>query len=354
MRRIIGKFNRKKILLYIFSFATILIIVPAIFISIGNKINKEGSYIVPKFNVNKKNVIFNENNGGGPKIRVYITKEKKIREMYLEEYVRGVLCGEMPVTFDIEALKAQAVASRTYALSHMKSFGGTECKEANGGNVCDTVHCQVYMSKETRFNDWTVSLRDKYWIKVTDAVEQTKGQVLTYNGKLVLEPLYFAVSSGKTENGSNVFTSAEPYLSSVKSEGEESALKYKTTTTYSYNWLASVINKEYPKAIISSSKLKNQVKIISHNSDSGSVKEIKLGSITISGTEFRHMININSSNFTINYNKNNIEIKCMGYGHGVGMSQWGANVMAKKGNKYDVILTHYYQGVKIENLDTVH
>ena len=354
MRRIIENLNRKKILIYIFSFATLLIIVPAILTSIVNKINKNGSYIVPKFNVNKKAVIFNENNGGGPKIRVYFTKEKKIRELYLEEYVRGVICAEMPLEFDIEALKAQAVASRTYALSHMKSFEGTKCKEANGGDVCDTVHCQVYMSKEARLNDWAVSLREKYWSKVTEAVEQTKGEVLTYDGKLVLEPLYFAVSSGNTENGADVFTSAKPYLSSVKSEGEETAKKYSATTTYSYNGLASAINKKYPKAIISSSKLKNQIKIISHNKESGSIKEIKLGSITISGTEFRNMLNINSSNFNIKYNKNSIDIKCMGYGHGVGMSQWGANVMAKKGNNYNVILIHYYQGVKIENLNTLH
>jgi len=350
MRRRIITLKRKKTLVCIFSFILLTIIVPVILISIGNKVDKRGNYLIPKFNVNKKDVIFNDNNGGGTKIKVYITKEKKIKELYLEEYVRGVVCGEMQLNFDIEALKAQAVASRTYALSHLEIYGGTKCKEANGGDVCDTVHCQVYKDKETIYNSWTVSVREKYWSKVTEVVEQTKGEVLTYNGKLVLEPLYFAVSSGKTENSSDVFASNEPYLSSVRSDGEEVAPKYKTTTTYSYNALASAINKEYPKAIVSSAKLKNQIKIISNNKDSGSVKEIKLGSITISGIQFRHMLNINSSNFTITYNKNNISIKCMGYGHGVGMSQWGANAMAQKGKKYDDILTHYYQGVKLKKL----
>ena len=325
----------------------LIIIVAAMLVIIGNKVDKGGNYIIPKFNIDKKDVIFDDKNGGGPKIKVYITKEKKIRELYLEEYVRGVVCGEMPLNFDIEALKAQAVAARTYALSRLESYGGTKCKEANGGDVCDTVHCQVYKEK-----DKDISINN--WNKVTEAVEQTKGQILTYNGKLVLEPLYFSVSSGNTENVADVFASKEPYLSSVKSDGEEVAPKYKTTTTYSYNALASAIKREYPKAIISSSKLKSQIKILSYNKDSGSVKEIKLGTITISGTDFRHMLNINSSNFRITYNKNNIEIRCMGYGHGVGMSQWGANAMAQKGSKYGEILTHYYQGVKVEKLSVLH
>lgn len=353
MRKTIITLNLKKTLLCIFSFALLTIIAPVILISIANKVDKHRGYSIPKFNMDKKNVIFNDDNGGGPKIKVYITKEKSIKELYLEEYVRGVLSGEMPVTFEMEALKAQAVASRTYALSHMEAYGGTKCKEANGADVCDTVHCQVYMDKETRFSNWTASLREKYWSKVTEAVEQTKGDILTYNGKLVLEPLYFAVSSGKTENSLDVFSSNEPYLRSVSSDGEEEADKYKTTTTYTYSQLAGAINKEYPKAIVSSSKLNSQIKVISTNKESGSIKEIKIGSITISGPQFRRMLNINSTNFTITFNKNNIEIKCMGYGHGVGMSQWGANAMAKKGNKYDVILTHYYQGVKLEKLHSL-
>ncbi len=138
-----------------------------------------------------------------------------------------------------------------------------------------------------------------------------------------------------------------PYLKSVASEGEEISNRYKSNVKISYSDFIKTVNSKYPKSKLSSSKIKSQVKILSKNK-SGSVNEIMLGDTVITGKDFRMMLNLNSANFTISFSKNTIDIDCVGYGHGVGMSQWGANVMAKKGSNYIDILTHYYTGVKVE------
>jgi len=312
--------------------------------------NASPKYGVSKYSIKINDIVFNDKNGGGPKIKVYITKESCVKEMFLEEYIRGVVSAEMPATFEIEALKAQAVAARTYALSHVGELGGTRCKNGNGADLCDTVHCQVYKDKEERLNSWDERFRVEYWNKITEAVSNTAGEVLTYNNSLVLEPYYFAVSSGKTENGLEVFASSAPYLRSVSSEGEQIAPKYKSTVKFSYNDLVSSINKQYPKAGVTVNKIKTQVKINKKSLETKSVKEMKIGNITISGVEARKLFGLNSTNFVIRFNTKDVEFDCTGYGHGVGMSQWGANVMAKTGKKYNEILTHYYQGVKVEKL----
>lgn len=314
----------------------------------SNSSNKKGN--ISKYNMKLNDIVFNDTNGSGLKIKVYITKENVVKEMLLEEYVRGVVSAEMPATFELEALKSQAVAARTYTLSHMAQFNGTRCTNANGGDICDTVHCQVYKSKEERLNSWSESSRVEYWNKITEAVNSTAGEILTYDGSLVLEPFYFAISSGKTENGLEVFASNAPYLKSVDSPGEEVAQKYKSTVKFSYPDLVSIINKQYPKAGISAKQIKNQICILKRNKETGSVSQIKIGNITMSGVEARKTFDLNSTNFTIKFNTKEVVFDCTGYGHGVGMSQWGANAMAKAGKKYNEILLHYYQGVKVEKI----
>jgi len=314
----------------------------------GNN-NEKNSNDIEKYNIKAKDIVFNNQNGGGPKIKVFITKEKRIVEMYLEEYVRGVVAGEMPAEFALEALKAQSVVARTYAFSHMEAFGGKRCGQAKGADICDSVHCQVYLGKDEVINSWSKSKSSEYWNKITDAVTSTLGQVLTYNGKLVQYPLYFSTSSGRTENAKDVFNIEEPYLKSVQSNGEEISSKYKTSIKISYNTLASKLNKSYSKAGLNSAKIKNQIKILG-NTPGGSVKNIKIGKITITGVEFRTALGLESANFTLKFNAQNIEILCRGYGHDVGMSQWGANSMAQKGDKFTDVLMHYYSGVKVEKM----
>ncbi|WP_125153360.1 stage II sporulation protein D [Clostridium rectalis] len=281
------------------------------------------------------------------KIKLYRTKEKKIEKIDLEEYIKGVVSGEMPAEFHIEALKAQAVAARTYALSHVNAYGGRNCSASNGADLCDSTHCQVYMNKDVRLSGWPTSKGKDYWNKIEQAVNETKGQVIKFNGKIISQPFYFSTSSGKTEEASEVFSSAEPYLKSVKSIGDEASPKFKTSFKYSYKSFSNIINGYYPKSIASNNSLKNNIKI-KNRTKGGSVKELRLGKTTISGVKFRSMLGLNSANFTFKFNKKDIEIICVGYGHGVGMSQWGANALGKSGKKFNEILTYYYNGVSIE------
>lgn len=302
--------------------------------------------IIPKFLMKSNDIEFNDSNGTTAKIKVYMTKENKVVEMSIEEYVRGVVAAEMPVEFGIEALKAQAVAARTFALAHMEEYGGQKYKSNTGADVCDTVQCQVFINKDDRLKTWPSSKGEEYWNKVTEAVKDTSGEVLKYDNKVIDEPLFFAVSSGKTENALDVFKDDKPYLKSVESPGEELAPKYKSVVKMSYLEFIRKINTACSNSGISLINVRNQVGIKSRN-ESGSVKEIRIGNITISGIKFRTIMGLNSTNFNIKFNVSNVEIDCTGYGHGVGMSQWGANAMAKQGKNYKEILKHYYSGVEV-------
>lgn len=286
-------------------------------------------------------------------IQVYLTESNEIKKMNLEDYVVGVVAAEMPANFESEALKAQAVAARTYAIAHMKQYGGNQCENAHGADVCDTIHCQAYITKEKRFESWPKSQCTELWNKIVNAVEQTSGEVLTYNGKLVMEPYYFAISSGKTEDAVEVFSRDIPYLKSVSSEGEEIAPKFKSEYNFTYNNFINIINKNYPKAKLNIFNIKSSIKILDLSS-AGNVKNIKVGQVDISGSEFRKIFSLNSTHFSISIDNGTVKINCLGYGHDVGMSQWGANVMAKKNSKYEEILKHYYSGVEIQKIYDIY
>lgn len=339
-----------KALIIILLSTCFLIILPCLILHENTKQQSKDNYDITKFSINSGTIVFNTKISKQPKIKVYISSQKKIKEIYIEDYVRGVVCGEMPAEFDIEALKAQSVAARTYAFSHMAEFGGEKCNQGKGADVCDTVHCQVYMSKEARMKLWPKSSAQKYWDKISEAVNQTAGQVIMYSGEMIKAPYYFSTSSGKTEDSIDVFAFSMPYLKSVESPGEEASPKFTSTVKLTAGELSKKINAAFPYANMSSKNIKSCL-VIKSRTQSGSVKEIKTGSTTISGSQFRAVLGLNSSNFDIIYNAKNIEIICRGNGHDVGMSQWGAYAMAKKGGSYKEILLHYYNGTTVENIN---
>ena len=280
---------------------------------------------------------------------MYISSSKKIITINLEDYIVGVVCAEMPVEFDKEALKAQAVAARTFAVAHIEGYGGKKYEGAHGVMLTDSIDCQVYMGKEERLSKWPSNEKDEYWNKVSEEVKETSGQVLMYNNKLVMEPYYFAVSSGETEDAKEVLGEDIQYLKTVSSPGEESVQKYKSKVNINYISFINKINSVFPKSKINLTNVRNSAAILSRNK-TGSVKNIKVGNTTTTGSKFRSIIGLNSTNFKISSNITDFQIDCTGYGHGLGMSQWGARAMAKKGSKYDEILKHYYTGVGIETL----
>lgn len=281
------------------------------------------------------------------KVNLYLKEENKVVQLDLEEYITGVVASEVPADFNDEALKAQAIAARTYYMNKRKN----PCKdaEAHSAEICDTTNCQVYMNKEKRLSSWSSSKGEENWNKIKNAVESTKGQVLTYDGEVLKYPQFFSTSSGKTEDAKDVFSVDVPYLKSEESKGEEHAPKYESTVNISIDDFIRKINSSYTNAHLKKQQLSSMVSIKSYT-EGGSVKEIQTGGAIIKGTDFRKLFGLNSSNFTVQFTNNVAVIICKGYGHGVGMSQWGANAMAKEGYTYDQILKHYYSGVEIDTI----
>lgn len=294
---------------------------------------------------NEKQIINYETvNKNSPEIVVYNHKTDKNENIDIEKYLYGVLAGEMPTNFDIEALKAQAIAARSYVLH--KQENGPNNKHEKAVVCTDHTHCQEYKSyeelKEIKGEDW---IKNDYE-KIKKAVDETKGQVITYDDKVIL-PLYFSTSSGKTENSEEVFSGETPYLRSVESPYDDKSPKYVSQLIINKDDFINKLKNSFDDIIISN--VNNDVKILSR-SEGGSVNQIKVGNKELKGRDIRSIFNLNSSNFDITMNENEIVFDVKGFGHGVGMSQWGANGMAKEGYLYYEILSHYYTGIKIKDL----
>lgn len=350
MKRIVWTINLSKSKFVMLIIVILILVIPIIVPIFAKGKKSEDVDIGESYQLSPNSIEFSKVKIKDDKLKIFLAKENKVVEMSLEEYLPGVVASEMPANFELEALKAQAVAARTFALAHLRSIGGAGCSKNSQADLCDTVHCQVFQSKESRTSLWPEEKKDEYWNKVLSAVKATEGEVLTYNGELVMNPQYFSTSGGKTEDAQTVFGFSAPYLKSVDSPGEEIAAKYKETYEFTYSNLANTINKNYPKAKVTAANLHKQLEIL-EKSEAGTVTKLKMGNIVIAGKDFRTMLGLNSANFTISYNDNSVKIQCIGYGHGVGMSQWGANVMAQKGKDYRQILTHYYQGTRIEKIE---
>jgi stage II sporulation protein D len=198
------------------------------------------------------------------KIKVFINKENKIVEMDFEEYIKGVLAAETPASFDIEALKAQAIAARTYALADMQISGGNGCGKHKGADVCSDVHCQAWMSKEDRFKIWDAGKATEYWKKISDAVDNTREMVITYDNQLAKSIKYYSASNGKTEDSVNVFGQKVPYLVSVSSPNEEEAPVFKSTQILSKSEFIKRMKEIEPKIKISSTYLSSQIKVLAY------------------------------------------------------------------------------------------
>lgn len=286
------------------------------------------------------------------KIKVYDESQKKIVEMNIEDYVKGVVAAEVPALFEEEALKAQAIAARTFAAANMNNFGGTGCKNNPGADVCSTVHCQAWISKEERFKNWEAENAVNYWNRISNAVESTKDMVLVYNGELARYVKYHSTSGGKTEDSVNVFNNKIPYLVSVESPGEESSPKYSTTVVIRREEFIKKMKELSPKIKLTSNNLGAQIKILDRT-DGERVKNIKIGDKTFTGIDIRWAFQLNSADFTVKVDSKYVTFNVKGNGHGVGLSQYGSNAMAKDGKKYDEILKHYYQGIAIGKLENL-
>jgi len=198
---------------------------------------------------------------------------------------------------------------------------------------------------------WDEASASRYWDKIERAVEETRNFIITYNDN-VANPVFHSNSGGKTENSEDVWEgAAEPYLRSVFSQGEDDSSQYKTEVVLKIKDFCDTLKKQYPDIKLDTKDILKNIHIVEY-SEGGRVKTLRIGNIDIKGTEFRSMFGLKSTNLKIEASGNDsLKITTYGYGHGVGMSQWGANYMAKSGSRFDQIIKHYYQGVSIQTID---
>lgn len=279
-------------------------------------------------------------------IRVYLNSSQKVGRINLEEYVKGVVASEMPASFEIDALKAQAVAARTKAIYQKIKYGEGGNPAHPGAEVCDSVHCQVYKNKDELKKLHSESWMSDFWPRIEKVVEETKGLVLTYEGK-VIDPLYHSTSGGKTENSEDVFTAMAPYLRSVESPYEQGSKFLENEVVISTNEFITKVNNTYKKSALTKNNVKDSLEIL-QRSEGGKVTKMKVGNEVVTGRNIRELLGLKSSNFKITISGDKMTFITKGNGHGVGMSQYGANGMAKNGYNFDAILKHYYQGSDVE------
>lgn len=283
-----------------------------------------------------------DNTEKADKISVYIKKEDRVTEMDTIQYLKEVVAAEMPVDFHEEALKAQAVAARTYMVNR-RNNGGSDIHK--GAHICtDSTHCKAWISEAERKKIWKDNTDEK-WNKISRAVEETDGIIMVYEGKPI-SAVFHSTSSGKTENAVDVWGGNVPYLVSVDSAGDTESPKFSSEiilTVQEFQETASktIFGVDWSKG--------NFSEIL--RSDAGGIRSLKIGGVAISGTTFRSIFSLRSTNAEITEADGKITITTKGYGHGVGMSQYGANYLASQGKTYQEILKTYYTGIDIESIN---
>ncbi len=270
--------------------------------------------------------------------KIKVNVQGEIKEMDMEEYLISVVAGEVYPSYNLEALKAQAVAARTYLVYKMERGG---C--SNGGDICtESAHCQAYKSNEKMLSGWGEKY-DEYYNKIKNAVYETKGEIVLYDNKPI-NALYHSSSVDKTEDCVAVFGGTYPYLKSVSSTVSTNNSEYKKEITFTKKEFLDKIKKSFN---VDTDKI--DIKIISYTA-SGRVSTLKLGEKSVKATALRKCLGLRSTDFTFENEGDKITFIMKGFGHGVGLSQVGAQEMAEQGKTYKEILTHYYTDTDIGNI----
>ena len=268
------------------------------------------------------------------KVRLLNEESGIIEEINLEDYIVGVVAAEMPASFHEEALKAQAVAARTYAINKKNAR-----KDLDYDLIIGTKD-QAYKNNRMLLSTWGLNFFSNF-LKIRNAVIHTQSEIITYEDE-VINAFYFSMSNGYTEQSSLVFKQDLPYLQSVDSKWDNDSIQ-------NYEYEKDFSKEEFCNILELSCENINIENIL--RSETERVTEITINNKTWKGTEFRSKLGLRSTDFQILINDDQINIKTKGYGHGVGMSQYGANGMANDGYTYEQILKHYYQNTEIKKFD---
>ncbi len=281
----------------------------------------------------------------GALVTVYDCDQGKTIVQPLETYALHVAAGEMPASFPAEALKAQAVAARTYTAYHMLHGG---CRSHDDADVCtSSACCQAYCTDQEMRDKWGRDYEENL-AKFTDAATDTAGEVLLYDGEPI-EALYHSASGGRTENAEDVYSAAVPYLRSVMSTAESGTARLTGEKRWTKAAFCALINEKWPDARLAKGKLASQLEIVDA-AESGRVQSLRLGGVTVTGRQARGALGLDSALFTFAFTDAEVIFSTKGFGHGVGMSQTGANAMALGGKTYREILLYYYTDVTLGSI----
>ena len=344
----------KKILTYICAFILLFFIFPAICTVTPKKQLEETIANTEKDDVSKieentdKQNIVDYNYEKYKTVKLLHVANNQVEELNIDEYLYGVIASEMPVSFEIEALKAQAIVARTYTIYQMIN---NPTKHENA-DICDSYACcQAWITKDERFEKWNANEAEANWQKILDAVNSTKGKIITYSGQPI-NAFFHANSGGVTESSLNIWSGIDyPYLKPVETAGEQGYTQYSSEVIISKGDLAKNIKEKYPDFEIDYTQ-ENCIQVLEYTT-SGRIKTIKIGNKELAGTEVRTLLGLKSTNFTFAVNGDTVIFSVIGYGHGVGMSQTGADALAKTGIGCEEIIKHFYTDVEIIEVNSL-
>lgn len=279
----------------------------------------------------------------GQDVQITVQVDGEARKMALEDYVAGVVAAEISPDFPPEALKAQAVAARTYAAYKLASGRPEAHADAD---VCDDYHhCAAYIDLAAEASGRWGSDAETYENAILDAVRATAGEVVTYEKEPIIA-VFCAASGEKTESSADVWGSDVPYLQNVDSPGGDACPKYKGEVRFTAKQFRDKMAEAVPSADLTGAP--DTWFKASERSPAGGIKTVRLGGVQVTGVDLRETLGLNSTNFTVKATADSITFETTGYGHGVGLSQYGAKYLAEQGEDYKAILTHYYTGTAVE------
>lgn len=333
----------RRIIVYILCFVVLCFILPIIFTKRPQTVKMSNPTLAEENQEKKEEKSEPYMYKNYANVKLLHSKTGEVQELNMDEYLYGVVSAEMPANYEIEALKAQAIVARTYTA--YKISKGSKHGDAD---ICDDSKCcQAWISKESRFEKWNEADRENNWDKITTAVNETAGKIITYNGEPI-NAFFHSSSGGITETAANVWGGGDyPYLQSVETTGEDVYTQYASTVTLTKEEVLQKIQDTHPEVVIDWNT-ENPIQITEYT-ESGRVKTVQFGNVSMAGVEARTIFGLKSAKFSIEVSEN-VTFNVTGYGHGVGLSQTGADAMAKTGFTAEQIINHYYTDVKIENI----
>lgn len=340
----------KRIIIICFGLFLILLFVPLI-ACIGNmdtsdtktQLNEENSYSTVSLPETGNDNLIDDTQS---RFILYDQSSGENISLTEKDYIFGAVASEMPASYDIEALKAQAIACYTTAIRNRMLEKQNPTSSLNGAHfTCDLSKNYGYITEDKLRERWGEDYQQNY-DKIMEAVNAVYGKVIVYDDQPILAA-YHAISNGKTEKSGVIWQSDLPYLKTVDSSFDKDAQNYHTTVTYTKEEIISLLDKQYND--FKYNKADPLIEIIK-KSEVGTVTSVYAGNLELTGSQLRTTLNLRSSCFTISEDENNITFDVYGYGHGVGMSQYGAGYLAHNGKSYEEIIKHYYSGVEIVDI----